>query len=89
MTHADMRYLCICLSPAIDATVRMDAWPTDGCIIKTAADTFVPGGKTVNIARWLAKRSFAAASGKQADGERREPPQHLIACGGLLGEEMP
>ena len=82
-----MKYLCICLSPAIDATVRMDAWPTDGCIIKNAADTFAPGGKTVNIARWLAKRSFAAASGKQADGERREQPQHLIACGGLLGED--
>lgn len=82
-----MKFLCICLSPAIDATVRMDAWPTDGCIIKNAADTFAPGGKTVNVARWLAKRSLAAASGKQAAGERREPPQHLIACGGLLGED--
>ena len=65
----------------------MGKWPTDGCIIKDAADTFAPGGKAVNVARWLAKRSFAAASGKQADGERREPPQHLIACGGLLGED--
>ena len=81
------KFLCICLSPAIDATVRMDAWPTDGCIIKNAADTFAPGGKTVNVARWLAVRSLAAASGKQAAGERREPPQHLIACGGLLGED--
>ena len=51
-----MKFLCICLSPAIDATVRMDAWPTDGCIIKNAADTFAPGGKTVNVARGLAKR---------------------------------
>ena len=82
-----MKFLCICLSPAIDATVRMGAWPTDGCVIKNAADTFAPGGKAVNVARWLAKRSLAAASGKQADGERREPPQHLIACGGLLGED--
>ena len=81
------KFFCICLSPAIDATVRMDAWPTDGCIIKNAADTFAPGGKTVNVARWLAVRSLAAASGKQAAGERREPPQHLIACGGLLGED--
>ena len=58
-----MKFLCICLSPAIDATVRMDAWPTDGCIIKNAADTFAPGGKTVNVARWLAKRGAAVACG--------------------------
>lgn len=82
-----MKFLCICLAPAIDATVRLGKWPTDGCIIKDAADTFAPGGKAVNVARWLAKRSLAAASGKQAAGERREPPQHLIACGGLLGED--
>ena len=58
-----MKFLCICLSPAIDATVRMNAWPTDGCIIKNAADTFAPGGKTVNVARWLAKRGAAVACG--------------------------
>ena len=58
-----MKFLCICLSPAIDATVRMDAWPTDGCVIKNAADTFAPGGKTVNVARWLAKRGVAVACG--------------------------
>ena len=58
-----MKFLCICLAPAIDATVRMDAWPTDGCVIKNAADTFAPGGKTVNVARWLAKRGGAVACG--------------------------
>ena len=58
-----MKFLCICLSPAIDATVRMDAWPTDGCIIKNAADTFAPGGKAVNVARWLAKRGATVACG--------------------------
>ena len=58
-----MKFLCICLSPAIDATVRMDAWPTDGSIIKNAADTFAPGGKTVNVARWLAKRGATVACG--------------------------
>ena len=58
-----MKFLCICLSPAIDATVRMNTWPTDGCIIKNAADTFAPGGKTVNVARWLAKRGATVACG--------------------------
>ena len=58
-----MKFLCICLSPAIDATVRMDAWPTDGAVIKNAADTFAPGGKAVNVARWLAKRGATVACG--------------------------
>ena len=58
-----MKFLCICLSPAIDATVRMDAWPTDGCIIKNVEDTFAPGGKTVNVARWLAKRGATVSCG--------------------------
>ena len=64
MPHMDRRkFLCICLSPAIDATVRMNAWPTADCIIKNAADTFAPGGKTVNVARWLAKRGATVACG--------------------------
>lgn len=58
-----MRFLCICLSPAIDATVRMNSWPTDGCVIKNAVDVFAPGGKTVNVARWLAKRGASVACG--------------------------
>ena len=58
-----MKFLCICLSPAIDATVRMDVWPTDGSVIKNATDTFAPGGKTVNVARWLAKRGASVACG--------------------------
>ena len=82
-----MRFLCICLAPAIDATVRMDAWPTDGCVIKNAQDTFAPGGKTVNVARWLAKRSRAAASARTVADAQREPAHHHIACGGLLGED--
>ena len=58
-----MKFLCICLSPAVDATVKMDTWPTDGCIVKNAVDVFAPGGKTVNVARWLAKRGASVACG--------------------------
>lgn len=82
-----MRFLCMCLSPAIDATVRLDAWPSDGCIIKDAVDTFAPGGKGLNVARWLAVRSLAEASRKQAEGARCELTQHRIACGGILGTD--
>ena len=58
-----MNFLCICLSPAIDATVRMNAWPTDGCVIKNAVDTFAPGGKGLNVARWLSVRGAKVACG--------------------------
>lgn len=57
------RFLCICLSPAIDATVRLDAWPTDGCVIKNAADILLPGGKAVNVARYLALNGESVACG--------------------------
>ena len=58
-----MNFLCICLAPAIDATVRLNAWPTDGCVIKNAVDTFAPGGKGLNVARWLAVRGAKVACG--------------------------
>ena len=45
------RFLCICLSPAIDGTVRLPAWPTDGCVLKDARDVYAPGGKGLNVAR--------------------------------------
>ena len=37
------KFLCICLSPAIDGTVRLPAWPTDGCILKDALSSVVGG----------------------------------------------
>lgn len=58
-----MKFYCLCLSPAIDATVRLDRWPKDGCIVKNAVDTFAPGGKGLNVARWLAKRGATVACG--------------------------
>lgn len=58
-----MKFLCICPAPAIDATVRLGKWPTDGCIIKDAQDTFAPGGKAVNVARWLAVRGATVSCG--------------------------
>ena len=57
------RYFCLCLAPAIDATVRMGAWPTPDCVIKDATDVFAPGGKGLNVARWLAKRGAFVACG--------------------------
>ena len=84
-----MRFLCMCLSPAIDATVRLNAWPSDGCIIKDAVDTFAPGGKGLNVARWLAVRSLAEASGKAlVEGVKAHPDvikPNAEECEALIG----
>lgn len=71
-----MKFHCVCLAPAVDATVRLNAWPTDGCIVKDAVETFVPGGKAVNVARWLAVRI--------RDGR---DVRCTVSCTGLLGED--
>ena len=78
-----MKFLCICLSPAIDATVRMDAWPTDGCIVKDAVDTFAPGGKAVNVARWLAKRGASVACGGLLGADNAVPFEGELAKYGI------
>lgn len=84
-----MKFLCVCLAPAIDATVRLNAWPKDGCVIKNALDTFAPGGKTINVARWLAKRAAESVTIDDcqltsAGGVGCGVP---VVCTGLLGED--
>ena len=51
------RFLCICMSPAIDATVKLPRAPKgEGEIFKDVAEEENVGGKAVNVARWLALR---------------------------------
>ena len=78
-----MKFLCICLSPAIDATVRLNVWPTDGCIVKDAVDTFAPGGKAVNVARWLAKRGASVACGGLLGADNAAPFEKELAKYGI------
>ena len=46
-------YFCLCMSPALDASVTLSAWPSDGVIFKDVAETENVGGKGINVARWL------------------------------------
>ena len=58
------RFFCLCLSPALDATVRLPRRPAcDGEILAVPADEEVPGGKALNVARWLALRGAETALG--------------------------
>lgn len=68
-----MKFFCLCMSPAIDVTVKLPSAPKgEGEIFKDVADEENVGGKTVNVARWIALR--AKGSGIK------------VVCGGLLGE---
>jgi len=59
-----MRFFCLCMSPAIDVTVRLAAAPRGvGEVIKDVEETESAGGKGVNVARWLAVRGENVAVG--------------------------
>ena len=59
-----MRFFCLCMSPAIDATVRLPSAPKgEGEIFKDVVEEENVGGKAVNVARWLAIRGAEVACG--------------------------
>ena len=59
-----MKFFCLCMSPAIDATVSLPRAPKgDGEIFKDVAEEENVGGKAVNVARWLAIRGAEVACG--------------------------
>jgi len=59
-----MRFFCLCMSPALDVTVRLPVAPLGvGEVIKDADETERVGGKGVNVARWLAVRGAEVACG--------------------------
>ena len=59
-----MKFFCLCMSPAIDATVTLPRAPRgEGEIFKDVSEEENIGGKTVNVARWLALREAQAVCG--------------------------
>ena len=56
-TMEKAKFFCLCMSPAVDATVRLPSAPRgEGEIFKDVAEEENVGGKAVNVARWLALR---------------------------------
>ncbi|MGN0851791.1 MAG: 1-phosphofructokinase family hexose kinase [Kiritimatiellia bacterium] len=57
-----MKFLCLCMSPALDATVELPSAPSGaGEIFKDVRETETAGGKGLNVARWLALRGAEVA----------------------------
>ena len=64
MNDTRTRFFCLCMSPAIDATVTLPHAPKgEGEIFKDVAEEENVGGKAVNVARWLAIRGARVACG--------------------------
>jgi len=69
-----MKFFCLCMSPAIDATVTLPRAPKgDGEIFKDVFEEENVGGKTVNVARWLALRGADVACGGLLGEENDRP----------------
>jgi 1-phosphofructokinase len=59
-----VKFFCLCVSPAIDATVALPSAPRgEGEIFKDVSDEENVGGKAVNVARWLSIRGAAVVCG--------------------------
>ena len=79
-----MTFFCLCMSPAIDATVTLPRAPKgEGEIFKDVADEENVGGKTVNVARWLALRGASVACGGLLGEENDRPFAKELAKYGI------
>jgi len=80
----DMKFFCLCMSPAIDATVKLPCAPKgDGEIFKDVAEEENVGGKTVNVARWLALRGADVACGGLLGEDNDKPFAKELAKFGI------
>jgi 1-phosphofructokinase len=84
-----VKFFCLCVSPAIDATVALPSAPRgEGEIFKDVSDEENVGGKAVNVARWLSIRGADVVCGGLLGEENdlpfvREMERYGIADGFL------
>ena len=82
MSH--MSFLCVCMSPALDATVVLPEWPTDGSISKDVEEVENVGGKGINVARWIARRGAPVACGGLLGENNSVPFERAFAKFGIV-----
>ena len=79
-----MKFFCLCMSPALDATVRLPRAPKgDGEIFKDVEEETNVGGKAVNVARWLALRGASVACGGLLGEDNARPFEKELAKYGI------
>ena len=80
----ETRFACICMSPALDATVRLPRAPKgDGEIFKDVEEETNVGGKAVNVARWLALRGAKVSCGGLLGEDNARPFEKELAKYGI------
>ena len=80
-----MKFFCLCMSPAIDATVNLPSAPKgEGEIFKDVAEDENVGGKTVNVARWLALRGASVVCGGLLGEDNDRPFAKELAKYGIV-----
>jgi len=78
------RFLCLCMSPAIDALVRLDCRPEGrGEVFKDVPEVENAGGKGLNVARWLARSGAAVACGGVLGIDGAAPFEREMAAFGI------
>jgi len=64
----------MCMSPALDATVRLKAAPRgEGEVLKDVDETACVGGKGINVSRWLAVRGAETVCGGLLGEDNAKP----------------
>ena len=72
-------FFCLSMSPALDATVALPAWPSDGAVFKDVPETVNVGGKGLNVARWLALRGATTSCGGLLGADNAAPFEQELA----------
>lgn len=79
-----MKFHCLCLSPAIDATVTLPCAPRgEGEIFKDVHEVETVGGKGLNVARWLAIRGASVTCGGLLGRDNAAPFEKELAKYGI------
>ena len=79
-----MKFFCLCMSPAVDALVKLPGAPKgEGEIFKDVADEENVGGKAVNVARWLAIRGDEVVCGGLLGEDNAFPFEKELARYGI------
>ena len=83
-TMESVKFFCLCMSPALDATVKLPSAPKgEGEIFKDVAEEENVGGKAVNVARWLALRGAEVLCGGLLGEENDRPFAKELAKYGI------
>lgn len=76
-------YSAVTLSPAEDITISLAKFPAPGDVLKVLSEVTTPGGKGLNVARWLAKRGHPVLASGIIGADYIAPFEAMMAKYGI------